>query len=401
MKNVSIGIAYFSVFIDVLGLSMMMVILPFLALYYNANSAQIGLMFASYAGCQMISIPISGRLSDYFGRRPLLLASLLGSCFGFLVQGLSTNFGILVFGRALWKTLEYGFMAMAFASMSVFIQGGLYPYLIKYFGKHGLIILGSCCMVIGNLSFAAVRSRQKFRAMPLLIISLFFLCFGFSILSPSITAVLSRYAPADRQGAILGTSQGLQALSRVLGPLLFGGLFGINAASCYIVASFFALVSALFAAFALNTSIKFKSNITHHLEEQQQEHISQPTYLSQQQQILLENQRLRTRLAKFEQRESPLSSSSSKAHFVDLELASNSGDSKVPRKSNNACIPLTLSPDDDNVPIELTPSIRNSRPPPCLPSLRYDDDDDQQSWFSEIHLNTLRHLVRGTPHPVF
>ena len=87
----ALAIAYLSVFIDILGVSIILPIIPFLAIEFDANAQQIGFIYAGYAGAQMISVPVSGKLSDRFGRRPLMLISLFGSFAGFMFQGLAWN----------------------------------------------------------------------------------------------------------------------------------------------------------------------------------------------------------------------------------------------------------------------------------------------------------------------
>lgn len=88
---VALAIAYLSVFIDILGVSIILPIIPFLAMEFDASAQEIGYIYAGYAGAQMISVPVSGKLSDVFGRRPLMLLSLFGSFAGFMFQGLAWN----------------------------------------------------------------------------------------------------------------------------------------------------------------------------------------------------------------------------------------------------------------------------------------------------------------------
>jgi DHA1 family tetracycline resistance protein-like MFS transporter len=81
------------VFIDLLGFSLILPLLPYYAKTFNANQTVTGLLIASYALMQLIGAPILGRLSDRFGRRPILLVSVFGTFLGFLLLG---------FANALW-----------------------------------------------------------------------------------------------------------------------------------------------------------------------------------------------------------------------------------------------------------------------------------------------------------
>ena len=81
------------VFIDLLGFSLILPLLPYYAKTFQANSFVTGILVASYAVAQLIGAPILGRLSDRFGRRPVLLVSVFGTFLGFVLLG---------FARALW-----------------------------------------------------------------------------------------------------------------------------------------------------------------------------------------------------------------------------------------------------------------------------------------------------------
>lgn len=87
----------FSVFlivlIDLLGFSLILPLLPYYAETFGASDFVTGLLVASYAAMQLIGAPILGRLSDRFGRRPILMISIFGTFLGFLLLG---------FAKALW-----------------------------------------------------------------------------------------------------------------------------------------------------------------------------------------------------------------------------------------------------------------------------------------------------------
>jgi DHA1 family tetracycline resistance protein-like MFS transporter len=89
------------VFIDLLGFSLILPLLPYYAETFQANSFVTGLLIASYALMQLIGAPILGRLSDRFGRRPVLLISVFGTFLGFLLLGFATTLWMLFAARIL------------------------------------------------------------------------------------------------------------------------------------------------------------------------------------------------------------------------------------------------------------------------------------------------------------
>ncbi|MBS1792171.1 MAG: MFS transporter [Acidobacteria bacterium] len=89
MKDKRIFPIFIVVFVDILGFSIILPLLPFYAGTFNASDQLIGLLIASYSVCQFIAAPILGHLSDNHGRRPVLLYSQFGSFLGFILLGLA------------------------------------------------------------------------------------------------------------------------------------------------------------------------------------------------------------------------------------------------------------------------------------------------------------------------
>lgn len=89
------------VFIDLLGFSLILPLLPYYAETFQASQTVTGILIASYALMQLIGAPILGRLSDRFGRRPVLLLSVFGTFVGFLLLGFANALWMLFVSRIL------------------------------------------------------------------------------------------------------------------------------------------------------------------------------------------------------------------------------------------------------------------------------------------------------------
>ena len=94
-------IIFVTVFIDLIGFGMVIPILPFYAetAPYNATPFEIGLLFSVYSWMQFFFSPILGRLSDRYGRRPILFISLMGSAVGYFVMGFAGSLAMVFVGR--------------------------------------------------------------------------------------------------------------------------------------------------------------------------------------------------------------------------------------------------------------------------------------------------------------
>lgn len=96
-----LGVIVSIVLVDLLGFTIVMPLLAPFAKEYGFSGLEIGLLFAAYPMCQLVAGPILGRLSDRYGRRPLLIFSQAGTALSFLILGLSKTFWIMLLARML------------------------------------------------------------------------------------------------------------------------------------------------------------------------------------------------------------------------------------------------------------------------------------------------------------
>ncbi|HEX8423108.1 MAG TPA: MFS transporter [Pyrinomonadaceae bacterium] len=101
MKRSPLLVIFITVFIDLVGFGIVIPVLPYYVegTQFNATPRTVGILFASYSVMQLIFSPVLGRLSDKYGRRPILFFSLLGTSLGFLILGFATTLWMLFLGR--------------------------------------------------------------------------------------------------------------------------------------------------------------------------------------------------------------------------------------------------------------------------------------------------------------
>src|ERR687886_512508 len=101
MKRSPLLVIFVTVFIDLVGFGIVIPVLPFYVegTRFHASPRVVGLLFASYSIMQLVFSPILGRLSDRYGRRPVLFLSLLGTSVGFFVLGFAATLWMLFAGR--------------------------------------------------------------------------------------------------------------------------------------------------------------------------------------------------------------------------------------------------------------------------------------------------------------
>jgi len=358
-------ILFLIVLVDLIGFGIIIPLLPFYAEYFDASPSTVGILMAIYSLTQFIAAPYLGRLSDKYGRRPILLFSLAGASLSYVLMGFADSLILLFLARAfggfmagnigaafayiadvttaenrakgmgligaafglgfiigpaiggilagpdaananyqlpafaaaglsgiafimalfmlkeslseevrkrnaalpkkkqlalfvegltrpilgplilvtflstfvfagmeatfaMWSERQYGWgpeqngYLFAFVGIiSAIIQGGAMGRLAKKFGERKLIIQG-------GISLAAGLALIPFSAeLPMLIVAMVFLAFGFSIINPSLNSLVSQNVGENERGGMLGVTRSASTLARVLGPTWAGFLFAM------------------------------------------------------------------------------------------------------------------------------------------------------------------------------
>ena len=96
---VRLSILFLTVFVDLVGFGIVLPLLPLYADRFGASGTQVGILVLSYSAAQLLLAPVWGRLSDRFGRRPILIIGLLGSAASYLVFAYAASLFVLLLSR--------------------------------------------------------------------------------------------------------------------------------------------------------------------------------------------------------------------------------------------------------------------------------------------------------------
>ncbi|HEY2387820.1 MAG TPA: MFS transporter [Candidatus Binatia bacterium] len=79
MRSRVLLFVFFTVFLDMVGFGIVIPLLPFYVQSMGGTAEMVGILLGTFSLTQVVATPILGRLSDRFGRRPVILTSLLGN----------------------------------------------------------------------------------------------------------------------------------------------------------------------------------------------------------------------------------------------------------------------------------------------------------------------------------
>ena len=112
-----LSVLFLIVFVDLIGFGIIIPLLPFLGLSFNASATMIIWAMGAYSLGQFIAAPVWGWLSDRYGRKPALLVSLAGGALGYVALGMAGSIW-MVFAARLFSGLMAGNISVAFAYIS-------------------------------------------------------------------------------------------------------------------------------------------------------------------------------------------------------------------------------------------------------------------------------------------
>ena len=96
-----LSILFLTVFVDLVGFGIVLPLLPLYADRFGASGTVVGVLVLSYSAAQLLFAPLWGRLSDRYGRRPVLIVGLLGSTLSYLVFAYAGSVWVLLLSRVM------------------------------------------------------------------------------------------------------------------------------------------------------------------------------------------------------------------------------------------------------------------------------------------------------------
>jgi DHA1 family tetracycline resistance protein-like MFS transporter len=136
---------------------------------------------------------------------------------------------------------QAGYYMFYIGIISALIQGGLIRRLVPKFGETRLVIAGPLFL---GLALAIIGVASSWW---MVLAGCALLPLGFGLSNPAIAGLMSRAAPANRQGAYLGVSQSAASLARAVGPYVAGWCFAISPRAPFLVAACVVCGAALIA----------------------------------------------------------------------------------------------------------------------------------------------------------
>ncbi len=169
------------------------------------------------------AVPRLSRVGAIHGalRRPVLSRLILVFFLVILAfAAMESTFALWAMAQFKWGPEQVGYVFAYIGVLSAILQGGLIGRLAHRFGEERLLLAGLVLICAGLLALPFARDVAW------LGVAVSGLALGMGLTQPSLNSLISRRAGRAEQGSVLGVTQSVGSLSRVLGPALAGMLFG-------------------------------------------------------------------------------------------------------------------------------------------------------------------------------
>lgn len=164
--------------------------------------------------------------------------------------GIEATYGLWTEHRFGWGPRQIGFAFMGIGVLGAFFQGVVTGRLVRRWGEVRVLTVGLAFMWVGMvLQGGSVN-------WPMAMVGFAFVCFGQSVCFPNLSALISRSAPADRQGEMLGLNMSCNALARIGGPIYAGQMFSLISPASPFALTAILIVPAAWLALQVGRRVK-------------------------------------------------------------------------------------------------------------------------------------------------
>jgi len=159
--------------------------------------------------------------------------------------GIEATYGLWTEHRFGWGPRQIGLAFLVIGLAGAFFQAVLTGRLARRFGEARVLTGGLVFIGLG------VATQGLSPNWPVAMLGFLFVCFGQSICFPNVSALISRAAPPDRQGEMLGLNTSGMALARIVGPVMAGQAFSLIQPGAPFALSALLILPALWFAWAV------------------------------------------------------------------------------------------------------------------------------------------------------
>jgi MFS family permease len=176
------------------------------------------------------------------------LALAIGALFLVILSFAGMETTVTLFARAVFQftARDLGFFFGFMGVIVALIQGTLIGRFSRKVGEKRLVVFGTFAFLVGFVAMPIIGAAWMLWPVA------FFVAVGQGLSYPSLHSLISKAAPEEQMGSVLGMAASMGSLARMIGPVMFGVLWDAGAAP----AAFFTAAGIVFVAFLLALRVR-------------------------------------------------------------------------------------------------------------------------------------------------
>ena len=175
---------------------------------------------------QAFAVALKAMLSS-----PIGMFALAFFCLNLAFAQVEASYVLLVRDLLGFGPRETGWLFTYIGVCIILVQGGLIGRLTRAFGEMPIVVTGVSILAFGQLFTAVIAGGQtggELIMFVLVLASTSFVCVGFALTNPTLSAASSHAARADQMGGALGLVQGFGSMGQVIGLSIAGPLYQVG-----------------------------------------------------------------------------------------------------------------------------------------------------------------------------
>lgn len=172
---------------------------------------------------QAFAVALKAMLSS-----PIGMFALAFFCLNLAFAQVEASYVLLVRDLLGFGPRETGWLFTYIGVCIILVQGGLIGRLTRAFGEMPIVVTGVSILAFGQLFTAVIAGGQtggELIMFVLVLASTSFVCVGFALTNPTLSAASSHAARVDQMGGALGLVQGFGSMGQVIGLSIAGPLY--------------------------------------------------------------------------------------------------------------------------------------------------------------------------------
>lgn len=190
-----------------------------------------------------------GQFAHIFNTKTLRVLFLVSFVFFIAITAMQSNVSVFMKDILKWGPTNIGIILFIVGVLDIVAQGFLTSKLIHVLGETKLSIIG---LILNGIGYLMIASVAFFPSVTLIYAAIIIFVIGDGLFEPAMSGMIANAAEPKMQGRIQGANQGMQSVSRIIGPMYGAFLYQYSAGLPYLAGAILLAICLFIIGFSLH-----------------------------------------------------------------------------------------------------------------------------------------------------